>query len=86
MKLEELAKETEKKLKTCTSSRDHATYTQVLLNINKELEAKSESKWWIKLRDLKEAFESIEELTLGDSTLYKSIFENGEKKKIFVES
>ena len=86
MKLKDLEKITEKKLKTCDSSRDHATYTGVLLKINEQLAAQAEGQWWLKLRDLKEASESIEVLQFNDSALYKSIFENGEKKKptIFV--
>ena len=84
MELKQLMKITEGKLKTCDSSRDHATYTGVLLKINEQLAAQSEGQWWLKLRDLKEACESVEALQLDDSALYKSIFENGEKKKIFV--
>jgi len=84
VKLEKLMKITEGKLKTCDSSRDHATYTGVLLKINEQLAAQSEGQWGKKQRDLKEACESVEVLQLGDSALYKSIFENGEKKKIFV--
>jgi len=84
MELKQLMKITEGKLKTCDSSRDHATYTGVLLKINEQLAAQSEGQWWLKLRDLKEASESVEALQFNDSALYKSIFENGEKKKIFV--
>jgi len=79
LKLKELERITEKKLKECESSRDHATYTTVLLNINKQLENQSEGKWWIQLRELKEAFEALEEF---DIDRYKSLFEK--KKEILL--
>ena len=79
MELRELEKITVKRLKTCESSRDHATYTNVLLGINKQLEGQTEGKWWIQLRELKESFEALEEF---DIDRYKSLFEK--KKKILL--
>jgi hypothetical protein len=62
-------------------ARDYGVYVNTLLNIQKQLEGRTEGKWWKDLRDLKEAFESLEEFEIDDR--YKSIFESpkGQKKK-----
>jgi hypothetical protein len=76
MTLKELEKITVGKLKTCESSRDHATYTNVLLGINRQLEGQAEEKWWKQLRELKESFEALEEF---DIDRYESVFEKKKK-------
>lgn len=80
--LEKLKKEIRAKMdKPGLGARDHSTYTTTLLKIQQQLDTQSESKWLVKLRELKQASGAIEELQFGDPVLYKSIFENGKKKE-----
>lgn len=78
MNLEKLAKEVESKMKTA-GARDHSLYVNTLLKIQQQLEGQAEGKWWIQLRELKEAFEALEEF---DIDRYKSLFEK--KKEILL--
>jgi hypothetical protein len=83
--LEKLAKEIEGKMKTA-GARDHSLYVNTLLKIQQQLEQQSEGRWWKQLRELKEAFESIEALQLGDPDEYRSIFEKKKIPEIFLVS
>ena len=78
--LEKQAKDIQRKLKNdVIGARDYGVYVNTLLKIQQQLESQSEGKFWKDLRELKEAFESLEEFDISG---YKSLFEK--KKKVLL--
>ena len=65
-------------------ARDHGTYVNELLKIQEQIDSRGEDVWWAKLKQLKEASESIEELQFDDPKRYKMIFDNGKKNEVFL--
>ena len=65
-------------------NRDLATLSAALVKLDNQLAASKEDTWWTRVQELKKASEAIEELNIGPSESYASIFDNGKKKAIFL--
>lgn len=83
--LRDMKKMVEEKLRVPDiGARDFSQLTAAMVKIDQQLAESREDVWWQKVKALKEASESIEELLLGDKEKYKSLFDNGKKNNVFL--
>jgi len=66
--------------------RDFGNLIASLKELKKLNALDKENLWWEDLRELKSASESIEELQFGEPKKFKTIFDNGKKKEIFLRT
>ena len=65
--------------------RDFAQFIAAFERLKKESGNKKRNEWVEDLKDLKSLEDTCEELQLGDSNKYKSLFDNGKKKEVFLQ-